>query len=424
MASLESVCRLCMGTSNVVHNIVEDNLLQMIAICVSLLISPDNETLPLGVCALCTLKLKDFFQFRENCLKVQQILHQKLDESYKSDDSETPKNAEPFRKKEGIISKLEVDIDDERVQQIDEVDLGDEEIEEQLEEYVIEDLDQSIEQLEETDEEIEEVVTDSNDMFSDDDGSQRLIFDVRQAYEKAKQEVYAAEMMELLNHNKQNELRENRASRSSAKKSTRKLQSNPKITGEIEPSCKKKRRTSKTEKEIYRSLLLTCEICGKAVERSRMEGHHNQHLNVRPYVCSENGCNATFTSKIGLQLHTNYRHTGEQLPCDLCGKMFTSKKAVYQHRRETHAEKQFKCEQCGMVFVSRSRLRRHKFSHLDQREFKCPHCPQEFYRNNNLKVHLRSHTKEKPFACNWCDKAFGYNRLLKDHISRHHQNNC
>ncbi|XP_055637416.1 zinc finger protein 287-like [Toxorhynchites rutilus septentrionalis] len=429
MASSKNVCRLCMGNSNVVHTVVEENLLQKIAICVSLLISPTDKTLPLGVCANCAFKVKDFFEFRQSCLRVQQILQQKLEESYKSGDSETLiseiKSEESVcENDESTINKLEIDIDDETEEQIDEADFENDEIEEQLEELnVIEDADQCIEQLDETNEEIEEAATESDGMLLDNDSSQGSIFDDHPSYEKTKKEVFAVEMIELLSYNEQHELRSIRASRSSARKSNEDTQSGLE-NDDFESTYKKERNKSRDEKEIYRSLLMACEICGKSVERNRMEGHHNQHLNLRPYACNVEDCGATFHSKIALRLHTNGRHSTKQIPCDLCGKVYKSKKAVYHHKKETHAEKQFECEQCGLVFISNSRLKRHQITHLDQREYKCPHCPKEFYRSNNLKVHLRSHTKEKPFACNSCDKAFGYNRLLKDHISRQHKDIC
>ncbi|XP_055638393.1 zinc finger protein 37-like isoform X2 [Toxorhynchites rutilus septentrionalis] len=391
----------------------------------ALVCCPTDKTLPLGVCAECAFKVKGFFEFRQSCLRVQRILQQKSEESCKSRDSETfisiIKSEESVcENDESTINKPEIDIDDETEEQIDEADFESDEIEEQLEELnVIKDRDQ----LDETNEEIEEAATESDGMLLDNDSSQGSIFDVHPSYEKTKQEVFPIEMIELLNYNEQHELRSIRASKSSAKKSNEDIQSGLE-NDDFESTYKKKRNKSRDGKEIYRSLLMTCEICGKSVERNRMEGHHNQHLNLRPYACNMEDCGATFDCKIKLRLHTNSRHSTKQIPCDLCGKVYVSKKALYRHKRATHDEKKFTCEQCGLVFFSNSPLKRHQITHLDQREYKCPHCPKAFYRNSSLKVHLRSHTKEKPFACNSCDKAFGYNRLLKDHISRQHKDIC
>lgn len=107
------------------------------------------------------------------------------------------------------------------------------------------------------------------------------------------------------------------------------------------------------EKEIYRSLLQTCATCGKSVERNRMEGHHNRHLDLRPYVCTEANCGLAFHCKISLRLHTKNRHGTEELHCDLCEKVYFSKKALYHHKKESHAEKHYGCEECGLVFVSK-----------------------------------------------------------------------
>lgn len=281
------------------------------------------------------------------------------------------KSEPPIREKEEhVLNKFEIDVDDgENEKQIDEEELSKEETEEQLDELlVIDDLEQSIEQLEEAQEDIDEVLIESeSEMHLDIDSSQSSNYDIQQALEKAKKkQVYAVEMVELLSYNgeddtDQKNISSSRASRSSLESFTDSLCSSPLIRNKFDSARRRTRNKSRLpdakpyrdEKEIYRSLLMTCEICGKSVERNRMEGHHNQHLNIRPYTCNADGCEATFHSKIALRLHTKGRHGTEQLPCDLCGKIYTSKKALYHHKKETHAEKQFECEQCGLVFVSK-----------------------------------------------------------------------
>ncbi|XP_055639397.1 zinc finger protein 62 homolog [Toxorhynchites rutilus septentrionalis] len=327
MASLESLCRLCMGSRNVVHDVIEDKLLQeSIATCIGLLINPNDKPLPSKVCALCTFKVKDFFEYRLKCLNVQPILQQKLDESCKSTD----------------------------------------------------------------------------------DIVQSPMFDVPQTYEVLQEYEELEQVVEEVGINKLPNNEQNKSN------STVNLRKCPKVAY----THKKKRKPPRTANEIYRSLLLTCDVCGKLVQRNRMEGHQNRHLNLRPYPCDE--CGAAFHCPTLLQMHKRTHKSSEELPCDLCGKVFSSKRAIYAHKREKHAEKKFKCEECGSMFVNTARLKRHKALHSDEREFKCPHCPKEFNVFSNLNVHIRSHTKEKPFACNLCDKSFGYNRLLKDHISRQH----
>lgn len=456
------MCRLCMGRSNLIHSVLENNLLQKIAICVSIMINPSDTLFPMELCALCVLKVQDFFEFRQNCLKVQQLLEQRIETQIEDNPPAQPvlavkeEKVEKPSAKPSIeipqITKLEVILDEE-----EELDCLNESPELEEVSIVETDVDRTIEELEEIPD--EDVLMD--DLVEQDD----VIFEADSVAETEQEQEseaqttedrsmdYHIEMIEFnfAQNPQENELEEQADEGQESPiqdvhlPEVEKNESNPELiehnlqefeevsvkdTTSSSFFCRAKARKkyngpkppkpNLSEKEIYQSLLQTCDTCGKSVERNRMEGHRNRHLDVRPYICGVESCGMAFHCKISLRLHTKSRHGTEQLHCDLCGKSYTSRKALYHHKKESHAEKHYACEECGLVFVSNARLNRHKVTHTDQREFKCPHCPKEFYRSNNLKVHLRSHTKEKPFGCLSCDKAFGYQRLLREHVNRHH----
>ncbi|XP_062551976.1 zinc finger and SCAN domain-containing protein 31-like isoform X2 [Armigeres subalbatus] len=426
----EKMCRLCMGRSNLIYSVMDENLIQKIAIC----INPTDAAFPLELCALCVLKVKDFFEFRQNCLKVQQLLEQNtapIDEvKLPSDTNLGIKDEKPSTEKVETTqaTKFEIIIDSE---ENDDEHFLDEVPEHQENVSIVEsETIATIEELEEIpdEDEIIELVEETHET------QQEFEYDLQST--EARHMDYRVDMIEL-NYDSNNPADVSDEIQNDEDYSETEIESNTvlKIEENEGPSCQitpllrntlkqysgpKQPKPSLSEKEIYQSLLQACPTCGKSVERNRMEGHRNRHLDIRPYLCSEESCSMTFHCKISLRLHTKARHSTEKMNCDICGKVYTSKKGLYHHRKESHTEKHYACDECGLVFVTNARLNRHKVIHTDQREFKCPYCPKEFFRNNNLKVHIRSHTKEKPFSCSACDKAFGYQRLLREHISRHH----
>ncbi|XP_058455173.1 zinc finger protein 836-like [Malaya genurostris] len=432
MSTIDKMCRLCMARTNLIHSILQDNLLQKVAICISILINPDDGRFPLDVCALCALKVKDFFEFRQNCQKVQLL----FEKNYSFEENRTSTDLVP--KVEQCFTPLSNEIESIEITNV-EVEFeapikGNEQIEEYelITDQASEVESEFVERLDDTQfEDNEENLIEHDELHSDTAEPVECDFDDQHIDSVVSKHDY--EMVELLSFDStsQNESLVNTSSSnipyilSPLQEDFQKDDENVSKPKRSQSRTRKKReritpKPQRDEKEIYQSLLLKCDKCGKLVERNRMEGHVNRHEDIRPYTCNVSECGTKFHCKIALRLHTQGRHSSNRLPCDICGKIYSSTKTLYHHKKETHSEKQFKCDLCDLAFVSNARLNRHRMTHSDIREFKCPHCPKEFYRSNNLKVHLRSHTKEKPFACSMCPKAFGYQRLLKDHVARRH----
>ncbi|XP_050072034.1 zinc finger and BTB domain-containing protein 24-like, partial [Anopheles maculipalpis] len=186
------------------------------------------------------------------------------------------------------------------------------------------------------------------------------------------------------------------------------------------PEARRKRRKKISGSELYKSLLTDCSMCGKKIERNRLEGHMNRHYGRRPYSCPMEGCPARFHCKHACRLHVRCRHGSQTFKCETCGKEYKARRDLLGHIRETHVEPKFSCDVCGKMFTTRSRLKQHRFYHTGERNYPCHVCDMRFYSNFQLKVHMRTHTNSFPYACSVCKKDFRYRHMAKDHISKDH----
>ncbi|XP_053678071.1 zinc finger protein 782-like [Anopheles nili] len=183
----------------------------------------------------------------------------------------------------------------------------------------------------------------------------------------------------------------------------------------------KQRRNNKiTGKELYKSLLMPCPICGKKIERNRLEGHQNKHSGLRPYNCPIEVCKARFYCKHARRLHVRCRHGTDSFACGLCAKVYKARRDLLGHIRETHAEPRFECDICPKKFTTRSRLKQHQYYHSGERKYPCGVCDMRFFSNFQLKVHMRTHTKSYPYTCTICKKDFRYRHMAKDHLVQNH----
>uniref|UniRef100_A0A182M1D1 C2H2-type domain-containing protein n=1 Tax=Anopheles culicifacies TaxID=139723 RepID=A0A182M1D1_9DIPT len=183
---------------------------------------------------------------------------------------------------------------------------------------------------------------------------------------------------------------------------------------------RRRRRSKISGRELYKSLLTDCHICGKKIERNRLEGHINRHSGRRPYGCPVEGCSSRFHCKHACRLHVRCRHGSETFACGTCGKEYKARRDLLGHIRETHVEPKFNCDICGKMFTTRSRLKQHRFYHTGERNFPCHVCAMRFFSNFQLKVHMRTHTKSFPYVCSVCNKSFRYRHMAKEHIVKDH----
>ncbi|XP_069615635.1 zinc finger protein 1 homolog [Ranitomeya imitator] len=158
-----------------------------------------------------------------------------------------------------------------------------------------------------------------------------------------------------------------------------------------------------------------CERCFK--NKSALVGHQRRHTGEKPYSCSE--CVRCFKYKSDLANHQR-THSGERpYSCPECGKSFAHKSSLINHLRTHTGENPFSCSECGKSFIVKARLRRHQKSHTGEKSFSCVICGKCYMRKEALEIHQRVHTGEKPYSCPECDKCFSQKSCLNEHVKTH-----
>ncbi|XP_050072473.1 testis-specific zinc finger protein topi-like [Anopheles maculipalpis] len=155
--------------------------------------------------------------------------------------------------------------------------------------------------------------------------------------------------------------------------------------------------TKKLDKEETTRQFL-CEKCGKTyTQSSHLWQHLRFHNKVRPFSCSVQGCNRSFTIRPDLSDHIRKCHTGERpYACEVCHKRFLTGSVFYQHR----------------------------LIHRNERRHACSKCDRRFYRADALKNHMRIHTGEKPYACTHCNRKFRQRGDREKHVRVKHMKFC
>ncbi|XP_058830596.1 protein escargot-like [Topomyia yanbarensis] len=112
-------------------------------------------------------------------------------------------------------------------------------------------------------------------------------------------------------------------------------------------------------------------------------------------------CDARFKAAINLKLHTN-THTGERpYKCQLCDKCFAHPSNLSVHTK-LHSQERIKRE--GIP---------------SEKKFQCPYCHTLFALAFQLKIHINTHTGQKPYVCKNCGKGFAQPSNLHVHVKKH-----
>ncbi|XP_067645663.1 zinc finger protein 391-like [Eurosta solidaginis] len=171
-----------------------------------------------------------------------------------------------------------------------------------------------------------------------------------------------------------------------------------------------------------------CEICpSRFFVEHRLLAHNLEHKGLKPYPCTREGCNKSFTrwSEVSRHLNQHEDNTSFLFVCDEegCGKVYKYKSALNIHKRKIHKLgpelKSHICETCGKVFKSTTILREHRYTHKDksERPFSCdqPNCTRRFANKDKLKVHLKRHAGIKNYVCSHC----GMRKTTKNELTIH-----
>lgn len=163
-----------------------------------------------------------------------------------------------------------------------------------------------------------------------------------------------------------------------------------------------------------------------------MEHFKLQHPTLKPFKCTQNGCNKMFPSRRNLKGHmTTHETTRATFKCPQCPQEFLNECSVAAHVRDLHPIKQqmFKCSFEGCLFTTTAEryLASHEEVHSENRRtFHCDQagCSSTFHYKLSLDLHRKNHERprDKEFKCSGC--PFQTNRLskLNSHLNEVHNN--
>lgn len=185
-----------------------------------------------------------------------------------------------------------------------------------------------------------------------------------------------------------------------------------------------------------------CPVCNKLFRTNwKLKEHMEVHAeNQTKFICSFEGCQKAFKSKIGVEEH-QAKHTGKfdtfpmvsgflmlclilgefKFSCGICSKPFFNRSYLISHQRQHTNQKIFPCSLCPKTFKTKQNLLDHENRHRGIKSFVC-HCSKSFTTKTHLESHQKTHQadelKEK-FVCGECNKSFGTKSYLKTHMKWH-----
>ena len=145
------------------------------------------------------------------------------------------------------------------------------------------------------------------------------------------------------------------------------------------------------------------------------------------YQCSAQACGSMFNSKKKLLLHERTHDPKRKLKCYVCGGHFDIKSTLRNHMMTHDQVKPYVCsfEGCGIAFTQKPNLKRHERIHSGEKPFKCEFCDKGFASGSNLKQHLYTHESlenSNVYECifSHCRREFKFHSSLKLHYKDKH----
>lgn len=120
------------------------------------------------------------------------------------------------------------------------------------------------------------------------------------------------------------------------------------------------------------STKVVCQYCRRQfVSVDHLNDHLQMHCGIKPYICIQLNCKASFNSNTELIVHKK-EHTVFKARCMFpgCGKIFHEAYKLYDHEAQHYKTFTCKAPDCGKVFHSQSELDLHAESHVAKVESK------------------------------------------------------
>ncbi|EDX12522.1 gastrula zinc finger protein 5-1 [Drosophila simulans] len=194
----------------------------------------------------------------------------------------------------------------------------------------------------------------------------------------------------------------------------------------VSPEEKKRRRRERIQ---AKPLNYVCDKCGHSFrQRSQLEMHLLRHNRAKNFECPE--CPKKFYDLYTRNIHVRAMHKGEHpFPCNHCNESFANASSRHRHERDVHGAgnrirtrtkskeegpSRHYCTMCTKSYTSKNGLVLHMNFHNGSRPFQCKICQMKFADPSAMKRHQALHDKF-PIRCDICQKGF----LLRSQLIKH-----
>ncbi|XP_055589996.1 zinc finger protein 8-like isoform X1 [Uranotaenia lowii] len=336
---MDSICRLCMESSNLNHSMSDDKIRSMIEYCIQLKIDVANDLFPVEICDDCYYKIKDFSEFKENCHSIQDMLRQEIEQT-----------------------RLECDRMDDEIQSqrtaLDDLDL------------FVGDINYSdIEYLDET-------------LLFSDLNAEELLRDLENSGGRDSDLTDFFEPSSVSSSDSQYKKR--------AKRCYKEEYNAALITCDI---CGKLVHKTLLPGHINMHNGVKPYACPREGCHSTFHCKHKlkRHIGYKHkdgnFPCDQ--CEKVFNSNLALYHHKFASHQLRNKACSKCDKRFRTTHGLNRHMQTHSEERKFKCHYCPMAFLKDSVREIHHRTHTKERPFVCTKCGADYNHRRLLVNHMK-----------------------------------